>query len=301
MKLIYISSAIFVGSAFIFNKINAPIEIVDLSSSNTEVPSTSGNLTSEPLSISDIDSSLESNANCYVSLALKDWFDTHLNTFGEQDFEAIDQQVSQQILAKCNTTTRDTALDIWQRYIEYKTDLAGFDQSQQNLRDFRLNYFSNTEYETWFGEQAQYDQFMKDQLSVAKRTDLNQEQKAALRTYLEQDLPASIKATRERSQRYGQLTEQVNQMREQGKSEAEIFQLRESKLGTEAAENLANLDVQRNQWKERINQLKAFQNTVDESTVSNEDKEDQLELYLSENFSETEQVRAKALVGLLEF
>lgn len=249
-----------------------------------------------PRSMLNVSWALESQSPCDASLALKDWFDTVLTTQGEWSQFQLANYVSQHLHSQCSLETRSQAWDLWQRYLEYQSQLSLFDG--HDLNGFRLTYFSPTEIENWFGEEDQYDQYMREKLAIVDRNDLTQEQKQAAVNSLENELPEPIKATRERAQRYGDLGEQVSQLREAGATEDAIFQLRQEKLGVQAAHNLAELDKTRSQWKYRLAQLQTFENSLKRSGVSQHSRQQQLTVYLNENFEPLEQTRALAILGL---
>ena len=264
------------------------------SSAMTKNESTKSRL---PSSLSGVDWQLAERSSCVASAPLKDWFDTVLTTLGEWSQQDMMEHVSIELARKCTSQSYGIALDLWQRYLDYQTQLAEFDRITESLSAFRLRFFSPAEYDIWFGEEDQYDEFMRAQLALSDRQDLTAEQIKTERDSLEAQLPEEIRATRQRAQMFGDLNEHVNRLRASGESEESIFDIREAALGTEAAQNLAELDNDRAQWKRRLDDLKQYGEDLRHSGISQQDRLQQLDSYMNHHFNELEKKRANAILG----
>ena len=74
--------------------------------------------------------------------------------------------------------------------------------------------------------------------------------------------PAWIKKGNEKSDNFQSARRQTDLLRDSGASEAELYQLRESNYGAEAANRLKALDEQRQQWQLKLSSYRYELNSL---------------------------------------
>lgn len=88
-------------------------------------------------------------------------------------------------------------------------------------------------------------------------------------------------------------------MREQGADEVSIQQWRIETYGVDVAERLAQVDLQQNQWRERVLNYRGYVASQAMQGLSDSDRERLLQRYRQQHFDENEQKRLTAALSLL--
>ena len=135
---------------------------------------------------------------------------------------------------------------------------------------------------------------MLNRLEIQASTQLTSEEKAAQISSLEQNLPEQVRSMRDDTQRVSQVFEITQNMREQGASEAEIFERNTQEFGQEAAERLRVLDTKRQAFQQKVDDYltnkQAIENNED---LRLSDKQKKLAELIS-SFDESERRRLNA-------
>ena len=149
-----------------------------------------------------------------------------------------------------------------------------------------------------FAAEIQYDNFMLEHLTIQQNEDLTDAEKLQQVEVLEASLPEDVRAGRESAMAPAKVYEQAQQMKADGQSDADIYQMRSETLGEEAATALAQLDQQRDQWQQRLNSFKSQYESIESSGLSAEDQKVEVNALLDRDFNSTESIRVRALTGL---
>src|SRR5690554_2315273 len=115
----------------------------------------------------------------------------------------------------------------------------------------------------FFGEEERRLQVMLDRQKILNDESLTDSERDRALAQLDQLLPEYSVELRRRSRTVVETTMQVQQLREQGASEAEVRELRLQAYGAEATERLARLDQQRNQWQNRLGEYRQQKALID--------------------------------------
>ena len=266
----------------------------------------------------DIALPLDSQGNLIIGMELKDLFEIYLSAMGEEELEDILLRIQKALAVQLSSPALEQGYDALKRFIDYKIELANLEQNEPTVdqsTDGKLNldnirrqkeilgniqdeYFTPLEREALFAQETEYDEFMMTHLSIQEDDTLSLQEKQQQVEALEATLPEDVKQVRETAMAPAKVYQQAQTMRAEGKTESEIHQMRSQVLGEEAATALAELDLQRAQWQQRLDAFKEQQQSISSSGLSLEDQQTELEAVISRDFNGTESIRVRALTGL---
>lgn len=246
-----------------------------------------------------------------ITSSLKDLFDYYLSASGEESFSQIDSRIKEDLSSQLTALALTQALEIWQNYVTYKTELVEFDQQypansnqldklqhlkflqqrQLSLIALQDQIFSESVAQILFSFDRQLDNHTLEKARVMA-SDLSADAKQQSLVNLNAQLPIEVAISLERNKKQQRLLE-INADDEL--TSEDKFNLRAKQVGEAAASRLQKLDDQRNAWKQRIAEFKLQKQQLISSELANEDYEIALEKLYQQHFLPKEQLRAKAL------
>ncbi len=193
------------------------------------------------------------------------------------------------------------ALALAHRYVDYRVALgqlrAPADQTDpQALRTalaerqkVRLQYFEGDEFAALFAQDQALDEYMLARLAIERDSTLTAEQKRSALQSAEQDLAPPVRAERAEALAHEGVAQQTAAFHAQGVDERTRYAQRSAAYGPEAAQRLAQLDREQDDWNNRLDQ---YQQAL-------ADKQDpaRLEPLRSQLFSAEEQLRIEAALA----
>jgi lipase chaperone LimK len=208
-----------------------------------------------------------------INDALVELIEWYLSSLGEASIENVIAQIHQAFSQSLPETAQVQAQTFLKQYLGYKQELAdvqtylsevqdGTSRIEQlrlkkaKLADIRAKHFAGYDYEVLFSESDQYDEFLMHHLTIAEDDMLTPEEKVARQKENEQRLPESLLAARQNSTKFSDVSFTVDELRNQGASDEDVYEYRRARLGEEAAQSLAELDTKRNAWQSRVTQFK---------------------------------------------
>jgi lipase chaperone LimK len=226
-------------------------------------------------------------------------FEFYLAGIGEEPLKTVLLRIHHDIAGQLEEPALSEARNLLKRYLDYRialmklpaldgADQAALQQRFQLTRQTRQQYFTEQEHQLFFSADEREDERMLAQL--ADPQSLSQIESA-----FRQDLSTEQRARRTEITRDGELYEQTEQLRIQGASDEQIFELRAAALGSAAATALAELDQQRADWNRRMNAYAQERQRILAAGLAPQDTQKAIEQLLTSNFSSTELVRARAL------
>lgn len=247
----------------------------------------------------------DEQGNLIVSEAVRRRFDYFLSALGEEELNVLRGRVAAHLQASLSATAARQAWTLFERYIGYRAALreldehdgsvAGMRQSLEERRALRDQWFSATTREAFFGFRDRYADFALERRALLENERLDPAEKQARLDALEAGLPEEIREMVRASRRPAEVAEAVERLREQGASEARVYQYREQRLGAEAAERLGELDRRREEWRERYQAYRAQRRAIEDSGLAEEDRDDAVQRLRASLFDEAEQRRVRAL------
>lgn len=249
-----------------------------------------------------------------VTASLTDLFEYYLSAAGEEGLDIIEARIIEDLSHQLNGQALAQALAIWRNYLIYKTALVEFDQryqvdvtqlNQSQHLQFLLQrqgalialqdeVFSSSVAEILFAFDRQLDHHT---LAKAKllTSELTPEQKQQSLINLNAQLPIEASLSMKRNEQQKTLLA-IDE--EQGLTAEQKYTRRAEHVGEAAANRLQQLDEQRQQWQQRLNNFKQQLNDLLAAGLAASDYQVSLEKLYQQHFSPAEQLRAKALTSV---
>ncbi len=243
---------------------------------------------------------------------LRHWIDFYLSAIGSLSLAEIRQIMIAEITL-LPMPARDQALELLTDYLNYKEELANYDNQNKEIVDYldslqhrhdwqkrlRRQILAKEAVEAFWHLDEIVDDYALAQL-VISASDNSEEDKVMQLEHLDLALPIELKSFRDNLYIASNLQESVNAYRQQGGSEENVRQMRIEQVGIEATERLEQLDKKNELWLHRI---RAYANEVKSAAqtegLSEQDKEQQLKRYRENNFEINEQLRLDSALHLL--
>ncbi|MFZ6691221.1 lipase secretion chaperone [Undibacterium sp. SXout20W] len=219
----------------------------------------------------------ESNdGNLLISAELKRLFDYYLSAMGEKSLPEIRAQIEKILDQKLKPNAAQQAKQLLNRYIAYKQALVNLETDTlhanananvdandmltavknkwDSMRHIRSQFFSDKEIQAMFGFDDTYDQDALARMAISQDKNLNEAQKKEKLQALDTSMSPELREAKTAPYQVIRLTEQSEKMRREGASDDEIYRMRAAATSPEAANRLAQLDQETNEWNKRINQ-----------------------------------------------
>ena len=201
-----------------------------------------------------------------VDAELGHLFDYYLAGLGEKPLAAIRSQIEAELDRRLAPVPAREAKRLLGAYLAYKQALLGAEQALpaqadaalaararlHAMRALRGNYFTAEESAGLFGASDAYDDDAVARMTILGDTSLDEAQRQAQLTALDQKMPPTLRAARDAPLQVAQLDAFVKALRAQGGGDNEVYRLRASTFTPAAAARLAELDREESQWQQRI-------------------------------------------------
>lgn len=291
------------------------------------VTQTPASLGPEPFAASlqgtDIDGALKADRHgrLIVNLETRDFFDYFLNTVGEVSPEQALEQIRALATSSLPPEAAADAMDLLDQYLLYKqqaltVQATPLDPSRQSDPDYRLQMlegafadlkqlrqgvFSPEVHEAFFGLEEAYGEYTLASLAVAARTDLSPEAKNALVAWHRDQLPEQLRnterhllASTEQNRRRMATIDSADSPENAGQK------LIEQGMSPEAAADVTDYMRERDSFDARYEHYQAALDQLDQSGLSDQDREAQQAQLLRQHFPDSKQqtwARLKMLGG----
>jgi len=198
-------------------------------------------------------------------------------------------------------------VDLWSRYLQYREKLQDITAPNQDkesveyykvifnqMKSIRKHFFSDYEIEGLFGNEDEYHSYTLNRMSILQDKSLSEKEKADRLKALFNDLPEEWKENLKQLLQLEDLQKLTSEIKSRGGSAEEIHQMRVSLVGPEATQRLENLDVQRSDWKNKVNQYLSERESIVKSNMSESAKNIAIQKLRAQHFSnQQEQLRAE--------
>jgi lipase chaperone LimK len=253
------------------------------------------------------------NGDLIVDRHLRDLFEFYLSAMGEESLNVILKRIQGEFYKHLPNSAIVQAKALLRDYVDYRIDLASVNENidmldtnglnqvellrlQKNeVAQLRSQYFNQESYRAFFEKEDVLDQYMLSQMSIMEDQNLTPEEKQQQMALLTQTLPEQEQQLRKKVSQHSDISAEVKEMRSQGDSDEAIYQHRAKLLGENAAQNLADLDRKRSEWKGRLDDYVLKRNDILASGLSESDAKQAVSVLIESNFSEREGLRVKAL------
>ncbi|PCC99636.1 lipase secretion chaperone [Halopseudomonas pelagia] len=267
----------------------------------------------ESLRETEVDGTLEVDAqgNLVISEQLRHLFDYFFTAVGEISFEEAAERIRIYLASQLQDPALGQSLTLLQNYIDYKTalveleqgfpvvaDIAGLRARQDEVQRLRARLFSPEAHAAFFAAEEIYNHFTLERLAILQDPNLTDDDKASMIENLRQSLPDDVQDLLI-PQIHQELTVQTEQLLEQGADPSEVRELRLSLVGPEATGRLEDLDQERQQWQQRMDDFSAEREAIlSYNGLAEEDKQAAIEELLESRFNANERLRVSSLLDM---
>ena len=267
----------------------------------------------ESLRETEVDGTLEVDAqgNLVISEQLRHLFDYFFTAVGEISFEEAAERIRIYLASQLQDPALGQSLTLLQNYIDYKTalveleqgfpvvaDIAGLRARQDEVQRLRARLFSPEAHAAFFAAEEIYNHFTLERLAILQDPNLTDDDKAAMIENLRQSLPDDVQDVLI-PQIHQELTVQTEQLLEQGADPSEVRELRLSLVGPEATGRLEDLDQERQQWQQRMDDFSAEREAIlSYQGLAEDDKQAAIEELLENRFNANERLRVSSLLDM---
>lgn len=258
----------------------------------------------------DGDLEVDEQGNLIINHDIRSLFDYFLTSLGEENMDVIQRRIQAYILTHLTEPAATQAIQLLQDYLQLQSQVATMEPTVaslalsadfladrlQQLSDLRRSILSNEVADAFYREEETYDRFTIEVIRLLETKHISGEEKTQRIEELQAQLPQELRVSLQASQQLAQLEKINKQVKNQSGSEQDLFQLRTELVGSEAAQRLAKLDIERQQWQERLDAwLNERQGILSSSQLSSMDREQLLTQMRGDQFNQKELIRVKAL------
>ncbi len=260
----------------------------------------------------EVDGALEVDAagNLIISRSIRQTFDYFLSAIGEEDLTTIIARIRAHIRSKLPAKAAAQAEKILDSYLAYREalghvaqapgepgqNMAAIRQQKEQVQALRSQYLSREVSDAFFGDEDAYDRYTMARIEVMQDKTLSATEKAKRTAALLNDLPPQLKESVETLNKYQELTTFTDDWKTRGGKPEELRAIREQIVGPEATERLEALDQERAVWDGRMNDYLAQREAIlKNQSLSEQDRQKQVNDIKQKNFNEQERIRVDAL------
>lgn len=203
-------------------------------------------------------------------------------------------------------TAQEQVFTVLNQYLAYRQATEELSESSYDnslirthaqLIELRLHYLGRETTEAFFGEDESRERYALARKSILNDQSLSPREKSLQLQTAENLLPYSVRQNRNSAVKLATVRNEIKQLQQQKLENTDaVFQIRAQNLGYEAAERLATLDQQRNNWNHRVNEYRTVLTTILNSQTSpSAERDAQINNLRTLHFSGTEILRIQAL------
>ncbi|MFU8926226.1 lipase secretion chaperone [Acinetobacter puyangensis] len=255
---------------------------------------------------------LDASHRLIVNAQTRDCFEYFISQYGEANLDEIKAHFITYAQHSYQQPALAQIIDLWTRYIEYRKQLgelkppAGDPQSAQYLREIfadtenlRKKFFSTAEIAGLFNTQNVYDQYTLDRMAILEQTTLSEAEKAKQLNALFQDLPQDWQENIQQLSVLEDLRQLTAALKARGGTANELRQMRLNLVGADATNRLEHLDVERQDWKGRVNQYLTDRDSILNSGLSESGKQQAIAQLQTQQFAtQQEQLRLQTFESI---
>ena len=236
------------------------------------------------------------NGALLVNRDLKRWMDFYLSSVGEFSIEEITEFMEAE-MRTLPAPADQQALDLLYKYLAYLDDISRYDEVSGRkvngadlnslvarvewLEDLRRIYFTEPTITAFFADDEALDRYALEKMRIAEQGGNSDDM-----SQLEEELPLHIRIAREKAR-----TIEISQsLRGSIDDPQTLWEARKERFGEAAADRLAVLDDERQEWHARLVDYHDFL----ERNSAKQNFDELAEAYRAEHFSVVEQKRVDA-------
>ncbi|AXS85264.1 MULTISPECIES: lipase secretion chaperone [Marinobacter] len=237
---------------------------------------------------------------------LRQMFEYFLSALGEESLHQLVARI-ESALAALEEPARSQALATLGAYLDYKLAVSeleqaygdatglGLDETLRRMSEvhaLRRTWLDAATAEAFFADDEAVDRFQMEKRQIARDGSLTAEEKAEALRKAESSLPEPLREAREETRQFAEY----EQVRQQLAGDPRALQAwRQEVFGAEAADRLAQLEKEQQEWDQRWQVYSVERNRLMSSGLAAQEREEALDRLRARHFNETERIRAEAL------
>ncbi|TDT40319.1 lipase chaperone LimK [Halospina denitrificans] len=246
-----------------------------------------------------------------VTPALRHLFDYYLTALGEAPLDELVRHI-RGALSELPREARQQAEAVLRDYLKYRLEVGDLEKPAggagdkptpdqmaarlASVRDLRRETMGDRVTETFFAREEALNDYALARAHIQADESLSSEEREQHLAEAESVLPESMRQSRQSSRQYREYRESVAEL-EAGNADPEtIDALRAQQFGEEGAEQLAELDQQREDWSRRVSRYRDNLAALRRQDISEQDFQAEREVLRERYFDgEGERTRIRAL------
>jgi len=252
---------------------------------------------------------LDANGNLIITHGIRNLFEYFLAARSEESLDIILGRIKEYIRKHIPEAPANQAISILNDYMAYQKKLGEIERpegftdeelgSLDSIKDalsrrmlVRRQMMSKEVVQAFFGDEEKYDQFNLQLIDIKQNAVLSPEAKEEEIIALEEMLPDNIRQMRTEERLREKRNQTIEQMRKQGKSEAEIYEFRKKEMGVDAADRWTQLENQRKLWNQKVDDfMKQRKEITSDPNMTPQEQMSAIDRLKFESFEESEMRR----------
>ncbi|MCH7382875.1 lipase secretion chaperone [Acinetobacter dispersus] len=245
---------------------------------------------------------VDANGKLVLTVGIRSCFDYFFSSLGEKTETELIADIRQYLSATLPDTASSYASYLLDQYVAYthalknikptgnfKTgDIDGYQKVIEQMYKVQQQFFNAAEINALFGNERNLNQFNIDQMRIHANKTLSAQQKAAELAKLIDQLPTTLADGVRVSMQFAELQQLTQEVREKGGSAQELRNMRESLLGSEAADRLEKVDQEEAGWQTQVNGYLAERDQILKSDASDASKQQSINQLRNQSFGTKE-------------
>ncbi|KPA19673.1 lipase chaperone [Candidatus Magnetomorum sp. HK-1] len=249
---------------------------------------------------------LDANGKLIINNGLRNLFEYFISAKSEEPLDIILGRIREYIKFQIPDEPAQQAIAILDSYVSYKNKLEEVESPEglqgeklgtlESVKDalanrmlLRRQFMSPDVVQAFFGDEEKYDQFNLQLIDIKQNSVLTPEAKEQQIIEIEAMLPESVREMRQEERINEKLNQQISEMRKQGKTDEDIYELRKNELGKEKADRWQELDKKRKVWDNKVDSyMKQRESIVSDPNLTDQEKNLAVDRLKFESFDESE-------------
>lgn len=247
-----------------------------------------------------------------VTFGLKRLFDYFLSALGEEDEPQIISRIEAYILSHTPNPAAQQAIDILHNYIHYlkalkelqnhygmlqmqdtkngKLDLSLIKSQQNKIHELRKQFFNQETITAFFSQEDDLLNYNLAMFSIEDNSQLSDTQKSKAKQEYISRLPndSATKQYLQEQQTLSTLLNATEELKLKGASKEELFEMRKSLVGEQAAERLAKIDEEDEAFEHRFAQYEKAKHQILQQYGDTQEGEQHLQVIAKTLFNDKE-------------
>lgn len=264
---------------------------------------------------------IDEDGNLRLSSDIKETFDFYLSAIEEEGLDIVLERIRSHLRNTLQQPALSQAMDILDSYIGYKRSLMDFETEQagiaselfeQKKQGLEVDYLGYLEqqldarsqlrqasldpeiFDAFFSGEEEFDRYNLQKMQIMSDDSLSPEQKQVALEQLQGTVPENFYIADQEELAREELTKRVEDIREQGGSDQDVFDARAEAYGEEAAQRFAELDAERAAWQNRVDEfMTKRQDILDNSGLSEQEALLEVETLRNSSFDDRERIRVQ--------